>query len=567
MITKYNKFLNPKTLSFLVFFISTYYIYFLNNIYYLSTNSPDFDKYSKYLDYFFNGSIIETSNVQSPLYYWLVSYYFSNKTNLLSPDNYQIVLSSSIQIINLFLYLIGLLGLYKLLKLKNYKSENILIMFAILNFFPISIASKITFKNEIMTFAFLPIILFYFESFKLTSNKKFLIYAIPLLSIVLTSKASTLGIVSLFLLIGYYDLLNKLVLNNKKILVIFLISVFVLFYENLSINNKNLFQESHPSRYENVLQPKDLFSNPFSEDSSVTKVILSEIFGDYFDLYWDYDSSLYNSNRKEFIKYNNKFKFNLINKEVYFNNEIFKNPNFLDKSREVYSLILSFVVLYLLIKNRNIFEDKFFIYSPLIGVLVLIINSLGFPSKNFDPEVMDTFKTYYYFYLFLISFSFFILNIFKTRFGIYFVLIFFSISSLFIIGLPKKNESYFNEIILYRIQNTEFCSLNTKIVLYDEPSIYAKNCIEENVLFCLSDSFYRFNDDKLKEFVSIDMYKDANKTTVSSFNECINATNKGYKLISNEVKPGKLPAFNFIFFIAGLILFFETLKPKKTHED
>ena len=54
-----------------------------------------------------------------------------------------------------------------------------------------------------------------------------------------------------------------------------------------------------------------------------------------------------------------------------------------------------------------------FIYylSPLFAILLLIINSFGFPIRNYNPETSDTFKTHYYSFLLVISFVFIVLNL------------------------------------------------------------------------------------------------------------------------------------------------------------
>ena len=118
-----------------------------------------------------------------------------------------------------------------------------------------------------------------------------------------------------------------------------------------------------------------------------------DTFGDYFNEYWNKDYTFFKENRKEFVQKGNQFNFDLNNKIVTIPINVFS----LNKLRSVFGLLLS-VMLYFLIIKSYIKKDKDYQYiiMPFAGILVLIINSLGFPENNFNPETGDTFKSYYY---------------------------------------------------------------------------------------------------------------------------------------------------------------------------
>ena len=87
----------------------------------------------------------------------------------------------------------------------------------------------------------------------------------------------------------------------------------------------------------------------------------------------------------------------------------------------IYLGLIFTVVFYILILRYKDKEtvNKRIVLSPIIGILVLYIHSLGVPYEDFDPLVADTFKTFYYSPFLVISFPFCLLNILKTIKKIY----------------------------------------------------------------------------------------------------------------------------------------------------
>ena len=163
----------------------------LGNIYYLSTFSPDFVRYKTYIDYF----IIDESTVtleQGFVYFLFTSFFvfirlnnFSilsedailnvgNKTNFSYLDLTPIEAGYNlgIQEANFILYLIGLIGFYKFLKLHSYSAKHIFITFSVLNLLPVLIELRLTLKPEILAFSFLPWLLFSIE--KYLETKKYI---------------------------------------------------------------------------------------------------------------------------------------------------------------------------------------------------------------------------------------------------------------------------------------------------------------------------------------------------------------------------------------------------------
>ena len=107
------------------YFLTIIYIKETSFIFYNSTDSPDFIRYFKFLE--FNVNHVEnTSSEQGFLFYDLHSLYFYFRDFNLTEQNFFIYLSKSIQELNSVLFLIGSLGLYKLLKIFNYSNTQIL---------------------------------------------------------------------------------------------------------------------------------------------------------------------------------------------------------------------------------------------------------------------------------------------------------------------------------------------------------------------------------------------------------------------------------------------------------
>ena len=156
-------------------------------------------------------------------------------------------------------------------------------------------------KTEILVLSFLPWLILFIEIFLETKKYIYLYMSIPLLSIILLSKGSSLTIVGLFLLIVY---INKIKLIEKAIYSTFNLFVVIsslIYTEDSNINNNDLLNPSHEEKYNNTapisviykLEIKNLVKTPFKNNlsNSFIGITLLDTFGDYFDLYWNNDAS------------------------------------------------------------------------------------------------------------------------------------------------------------------------------------------------------------------------------------------------------------------------------------
>ena len=114
-------------------------------------------------------------------------------------------------------------------------------------------------------------------------------------------------------------------------------------------------------------------------------------------------------------------------------------------------------------------------------MLILIINSFGFPQNNYNPLTSDTYKVFYYGFLLSISFSIVYISIqksFKKQWFRVFFTIFFIFISLFIIGFPKANNSALDNNLLAINQSSFLCEINKqylRVALIE----YEKNRVNE----------------------------------------------------------------------------------------
>ena len=122
-------------LNLLIFLLITFYIFSFTNLFFYSTYGADYQKYITYLEFFF-GTVENTGSEQSPLYFFLVSFILNFRSKFISPSFLQSEISFAIQLTNLFILLIGLLGLYFLLKQFNISKNKIILVFHLLNIFP-----------------------------------------------------------------------------------------------------------------------------------------------------------------------------------------------------------------------------------------------------------------------------------------------------------------------------------------------------------------------------------------------------------------------------------------------
>ena len=184
----------------------------------------------------------------------------------------------------------------------------------------------------------------------------------------------------------------------------------------------------------------NLVENPFKyiHSDSFISITLLDTFSDYFHFFWNHKE---NSNYIAF----NKIKF---------------TDNFLiqEYSAQYISIILTafmylLFILFALKKIKN-FE---YLLLPFTGWFILILNSQGFPSRNFDPTTGDLFKVHYYSFLITVSFFVLLLIIYKYFSFTKSLSLFLIPVFLFVIGFPKTLDEESLIELEFKCLQSQFC--------------------------------------------------------------------------------------------------------------
>ena len=565
---------------FFLFLLSNLFSYSLSNLFYLTTRSPDYERYSKYFQYF-NGDI-EAINLEQGLLYFFISHFFIsvflNKKFVLPEneyffnfDNFDHIVSIAIQTSNHIIFFIGLLGLYFLFKEYGYNTKNILIVISFLNIVPDSIKLKLTLKPEILGFAIFVWILFFVEKYKLNNEKKYAFSAILLLAIISTLKASIFVMVVISIFFLYFEVVKNLSFKDLIVYLLFFLVVFIPIYaENYSANQRSildrndLLTEYNQSNYDNKAELsfiysfniKNYFDNPQRDTLSYSAfgITSNEIFGDYFNLYWNLDYSLFKQDVKKFIQSSDNTYLDSTNRILYI--DYSRNINFNYLKLYLGFLLSTFFLLYLVlsfifskIPNRRIN------LLPFIGIIVLLLSAFGIPENNFDPTIGDTLKPFYYSFLSIISMGYVLLeNLTKRRKLTLILILLLIILFLFIYGFPKENNSKLDYDLTEHSKKTVFCELNN---LYLHISLIEKDglsCPTRAELKCLDLNY-------IKEISPTMFYKDNSTMKVANLNDCKTAVELGYTYQNNYFKVKNIPIINlsilliFIFIYVYKLLF------------
>ncbi len=435
------------------FTLTLIFSYYLGIAYYDITTGLDFNKYINNI-YFFSNESSSIFDSQGTIYFWTIAKFVGFSKEMYQDANLSNLINNKIQFINLIYYLIALLGLFNLLKIEKFSFSKIMYSLSVLNFFPPGFYLRLTMKPEIMAFAFLPwLIIFITYYLKKPTVLKTLVLSI-FLSVMLTIKASITGMVLLVLLFLYgkvfFKLKNNLLLLSETILFSFFILYLNFVYTDLWLFSKpkpvsNLLVDkwNHTAdlNFFVHLDIKNLIENPFKylHSDSFLAITLLDTLSDYFTFFWKHEE-LGNYFPYDTIKFTDNF---LI-------------QNFLPQYISIF-FTLGFYFLLISLYLKRVDSREYFLL-PLFGLLILVINSLGFPSKNFDPQTGDLFKVHYYSFLLCVSFVFLLAFIFsKINFSTIFVL--FAIPMfLIVIGFPKEmNTKNFYEI-LNKLEYTVICN-------------------------------------------------------------------------------------------------------------
>ncbi len=549
-----------------VFLLIYIYIFIINNLFYTSTYSADYQKYVVYLEYFY-GFINYTNLDQGSLYYSLVAITLNFFSQFTSPATLQFDISFSIQLTNNLLILFGLLGVYKLLNQLEIKFNNSILILIIVNFFPPLQSLKLAMKPEILIFSLLPWLIYLLKNYLDDDNHINLVVAIIPIVLIGLSKGTGFAITSLFLLYVFFEILVKLNLKQfLGIFVIFLIFLTPVMFENYEVNNTHfLTRNDITENYKNRASLDILFKNdrgktfqtPFGEIdvSTVFGVTLLDTFDDHFLLDWNKDVSLFKKHRKDLlIPYDGDqiISIDLKNREIKYNG-IFKNSiiNF----RVYLGIILTFIFYILLFRFRHEKKiNKKIVRSPILGIFILYFHSLGIPQEDFDPLVADTFKTFYYSPFLVISFIFILSklldNINRQTIVITIIFIF---STLHINGFPKKDSSEYYGYLDELNQNSVLCEINSFIIFDIKNTSKCSNKIEELCKFYTNKEEFELETSKFLIIDNVSHGKDKFQTV----NQCTNEINKG-----KQLDTAKLPIYNLsIFFIFIFINLYAVLRP------
>ncbi len=450
-------------ISIFIFLFSTLITFICGELYFYSTRGMDYGKYQSFLRYF-QGLSDSTGQGQGILYYYLIAFIADIRLPLLTNTNLSSFLSSNIQILNMFLYLFGLRGFYLILKKYGFATSVILYSFSFLNFFPPAFEMRLLMKPEIAAFAFLPWLVLLVDRLFEKFDYKYLALASITASIIFTLKGSILGMVSLFLFIKY---INEIYIQRKRLLIF--ITVFVIIFSTIYIENFNVNQIhllDHDTEEYEAWQNKasinflyhlnkwDFYYFPIRHyhNNSLIGITLFDTFGDYFDLSFNSDSSYFSYERQQFFY-----------------------DGFLKTFSRQYLALFIALLFYLLLFIFFIKQKKYRIYlfSPLFGILILLVNAFGFPNLNFDPLTGDTFKVHYYSFFLSMSFIFLGALLLRTNkiVGLI-VLILFSVSSIYIIGFPKTADNNTGYYISSKNSISPFCRLTN--LIFDEKN--RSNC-------------------------------------------------------------------------------------------
>tara|TARA_B100002052_G_scaffold282517_1_gene292601 strand:- start:3277 stop:4950 length:1674 start_codon:yes stop_codon:yes gene_type:complete len=466
--------------SVTIYIFSLLFVKEMNFLFYNTTDSPDFNRYFKYLEY--NVGITDyTDSEQGFAYYDIQSLYFYLKNYEITSNNFFVFLGKSIQEVNFILFLIGSAGVAKLLSIFKYNKVQILVSLIFINFLPISISQRIVFKPEILAFALFPWVIVFLEEYFQKRNNLY-IFTAGSLSIILFSQKGSIFAMTVSVLILYY-FLKFLRLKDKKnvfFILLPLIALFVLlFQENNQLNQKNIFDiesiSQRESQYDNKgslsllykVNPKTLIYTPYKDrhNYSAIHITLLDSFGDYFDLYWDDDSQNYFKGRRDIIKYSVSQemkipKLNLQTKQLTIYVQEITDNSYLRKTT---SLFISLFFYFLLIKHffRSEKSRRKFFTLPFIGFFILTTHIItGFPENNFDPNIGDTLKPLYYSFLIVIGMSFLIAEISSNKIKAS-VLLAVSLSLfMFLYGFPKNYTDNLNVEINELNSYSLFCKIN-----------------------------------------------------------------------------------------------------------
>jgi hypothetical protein len=467
----------------LSFYISSLISYLTYDI----MNSPDFAKYIQYFNYY--ADTIDSTNLEQGNLYFFLNYVlfliFENINNLSPETN----INLSVHLINNLFFLFGIWSLFLFLKQKNFQLKNICMTLSLLCFLPISFHIRGTLKPEILAFTLLSWILYYFSNYKINKNK-LIFFKITLLSAILFTTKSSIAVIvgTVFLvelMINYRELFNRK--NLSYILLLFSITS-VLLIENYFINDQFITQVTHEEKYNNKasfeflynFNEDEFYDNPikYSHYDSFLALTFFDTFGDIFGNYFNSEYSELNIERKEFLilrdvndtqkiprlQYEKEIK-----KFTFFANfeKIDLQVSTIDNLRNLYGFFLSLLFYSLLILQSFLYNKKWkvILLSPFFGIFFVVISALGIFGNNFDPNIGDSVKVFYFSFLLLLAFPIsFCLLLEYIKKGTKTLTIVLLILFLFILGFPHAYGQETQDAFLSKNSKLVTCEINYPII-------------------------------------------------------------------------------------------------------
>ena len=541
-----------KIFSIFSFFFSLIFTFSIGEIFYNSIDGTDFYRYFRYIEYF-NGTIETPSREQGLFYFWFISLFIELSEQFYIADKWEYIYSSAIQLANFTFYLIGLLGLFLFMRIKRVNSTQIFLALTFLNFFPPVFGGRLIMKPEMLAFALFPWVLLGIENYFKSKNIISLLAITPLLAVIATSKGTVFVLTGSAIVFIYIKKIKKIKISDLIISIsVFLVMSYFLYQENLMVNNVSML--SHPELESYLFRAplsfiytvsfSEIFSNPFRNvhAGSLFGITAIDLFGDYFNRYWDHERSLFVSSRQQVI-------------------------TFLDYPRRNLSVFLSILFfIFTFIKQKSyIFSSYTRVY--LIGIFILLLTSLGVFGLHFNPNKGDTVKTHYYFFLLAFSFVFLIINFLRksnTNTQIISTLLAFLIFT-FIVGFPKNYDDNFKFELSEKLPTTLSCRITSSY--FEVITNYDIECLTKELATCGTyevfnkpvqheDGYLIFQPDEFFQNINL-QDSDGNAVTVSGYAECLHYLSGGFTKVQSDLVENRTPQINriFLFFILASFIF------------
>tara|TARA_Y100001936_G_C16040277_1_gene651136 strand:- start:32 stop:1564 length:1533 start_codon:yes stop_codon:yes gene_type:complete len=472
-----------KNLLIAILILQNFFYLFITLINFNSLRGTDYEKYGNYLEYFIKNRADQIGLDSGVSYYWFVSLFFDLLKSPLrySNESLEYILTASIQTANFLLFLIGLYGVFFLLKkMSIYSSEEIYLLLIILSTFPPLLGARIILKPEIMVFSLFPwLILLYYEYFE---NKEliFLILSIPIVATLMVLKLS----ISFMLVISIITIFNKQ-LFNLHFLSYNLISLAVfgyLIYENYQINGLHIWEHISLPNYDGTasidylynINFNELWSKPYRDsfNDSMISILLADTFGDYWQRYWfHYDG------------WGLKINGNTVSENYPGNITIIRVSI-------CFSIIFYLTTLFHLTREKVQFLFNIGILGYL-GILALIINAFNLIGYNFfSVSKGDPMKTHLFSFLLVFTFLYFLIKI-KIHQNIKIFILMLLIQNLFLLVMMNPisiGEIFNTPHLLTRIYYFGPCQLTLFI-----DNIFSSSFSECSGNFLLESNYHYFS--------------------------------------------------------------------------